>query len=1206
MAESRVNRISLSDAGLGSDIQLIPLVENPFSGTGVLQPLEEIAMESNEALDQEVVPPDFKSSQSFGQFALASSFIEDGHGATHVSSPLSGFIQVAVDRSKNELSTSAEFREVDLLNQETDQATDRFKYSHRDDKLVAAVTSQIYSGPSSKDFSGPCASGYVPYAKSTARTIDECWALCRENFACTQVHFSEIARTCYLSHGISVRAIATAPDDISMPSSECRSLTPAGLETLNRGLLPAFRQIPNNQIYLASNATVDPLTVGSIAECQSACLDADSCQYGAWIARRNGKNECILASMISTSDCPSTVSECVKTCGSEDCALFERNLLNMAGPRSLQAIPATSVSTGAAGFPMNISETPSCEHKCDSTVLSESVCTSLCLVETRSLCQAACASHKSGGCVAVGFYYGGNRTNQMCVGFMSVPIVNSTAIGKELDYSTRLVDVFVMPQSASAASPQGGSLIESGRSSLVATRLSKFLSPEDIRPKFIQFAGPCDVFHEGVLAGGSGPGLTRFKAQSIDECWRLCESYSNNQCSQVQFHVSRGECVLGDAIGKTFKADSSIICRTLEYTPVSSSNGLSGMIYVDSVSGMKNGENNWFSNAAAPVLVDSIEECQALCKLADTGASDAVCRFGGYADCSAFHSTWCQGTGATHIDCGLCDRNPGGGVCRIPKISTTGGVSSSPARQGETPIPCAGGKCKWFERGTYGYSLEVSTGIGSKINHLPQTGLICDSTSYLPTPQGGSAGASGCSYPVESLWHCETLCSTVNKVNGKATCIGGLYSDKQGVKQCKLARFKSSNAKECNGNCGWFELAGEGRTAGLEDTGAGVAEAARNMGTNAFTMGLGPCQQFRAIDAVITNTPSGFQYSPIEDCSRACAYFPQCSSYQITGSVSGNNRDSCDVLKGRESDCTFITCTLSSAISLAVPSGNNMTLCWTKTPLGTTVSGDEDIDMDIDPGIPGYITTNARVRKFGWQDVLNKDQLALTMTMEECQSMCRVSDGCVSGSWQNCQVIEQYCASDSAPGASQELKATCNACRNVGVDKFQQSLQFPEHLGVCKMASVVSTHAEGCWPEPCYAFEEGSENFFIMSTSKSGFLLPDGSIDKLLLNYQGEPSAYVKAKSLSECEDACGADDQCKYGHYVPRTTGYGECYLTSQEIRVNDGQRFRMKDPQPCEGQCIAFMKLPIRLPKNMFAPTMTANNDAPEMMQPQAQITY
>lgn len=1169
--------ISLSDAGLGSDIHLVVPVDNPFEGSGYIKPLHDLSHDDDESLPQEPVPSDFRSSPSFGEFALVSSFIENGASSKGHEVAPAEFVQISVDRTATELSSAAEFRELDNLNQQMDSVHVAAEFMPREDRIVAMVDYVSVSGPASVDFEGLCVSGYLPFSKASVNSIDECWSACRSNIACTQVHFSEMANTCYLSHGISVRASSGNTEDIAMPYSMCRSLTPSGLRFVNRGSLPSFRELPNNKVFLGSNSSVAPLSVSSLGECQSACMDASSCQFGVWIAKSSGKNQCILASAIAPYRCPVGVSECVQTCGTEDCLLFERNLLNMAGPANMQGLSSSAVSASAASFPENLSVTMSCESKCKSTVSSESPCVSLCLMETRSLCQAACARQRK-GCVAVGFLYG-NRSQQTCVGYTAVPSVNTTTV--QSNPSGRLVDIFILPQEATTASTI--SLIQSGSS---IRRLSKYLSPQDIRPNFQQFAGPCDVFSEGLISTGIGAGLSRFRASSVEDCWRLCESFSKNQCSQIQFHKNSNECVLGDAIAKTFRADGNTICRSLEYMPVSSSNGLSGMLLVDSVAGT-GGSQNWFTNAAAPVLVNSLEECQALCKAADAGASDAVCRFGGYADCSSFHSSFCQGVGASHPDCGLCDKNPAGGVCRIPQIPVNG---QSTKQAATSALPCAGGKCRWFERSTTGFSLQVSTGSNVMVDYSPQSvkGIFCDSLSYLPNSKTyKSAQGSGCYYPVESLWHCETLCQAINKVNGKTSCVAGLYRDKQGKKQCRLARYKSITGKACDGNCGWFELAGEGKTAGLEDTGAGVAEISRNFAPNLFTMGLGPCQQFRALDAVITNTPSGFQFSPIEDCSRACAYFPQCTSYQVTGSVSGGAPGAtCDILKGKESDCTFITCTLSTALSVAVPSGNNMTLCWTKTPLGTTASGDEDIDMDIDPGIPGYITTNARVRRFGWDDVLNKDRLVLTMTLEECQSMCRVSDGCVSGSWQHCQAIEQLCRSDTLPGTPLELQATCNACRKVPVSESQPSVDFPEHLGVCKMASQIKTSTQACFPEPCYAFEEGSENYFIMSTSKSAFLLPDGTVNAALLNIAGEPGTYIKAKSLSECQEACTSDPNCRYGHLVPRTTGFGECYLSAQEVRVNDGQRFRMKDPQNCDGQCIVFMKLPTRLPANMFAP--------------------
>ena len=66
-----------------------------------------------------------------------------------------------------------------------------------------------------------------------------------------------------------------------------------------------------------------------------------------------------------------------------------------------------------------------------------------------------------------------------------------------------------------------------------------------------------------------------------------------------------------------------------------------------------------------------------------------------------------------------------------------------------------------------------------------------------------------------------------------------------------------------------------------------VASKAREISTLPFIIGKGRCAQFKALEAVISNTPSGFQFSPIEDCARACAFFPQCMAFQVAGSVTG-------------------------------------------------------------------------------------------------------------------------------------------------------------------------------------------------------------------------------------------------------------------------------------------------------------------------------
>ena len=1223
--------LSLTNAGLGSDIHLIDQIDIPFESSRGMNMIEAMPALQDESLSQEPVPSEYRTSESLGQFSLASQ-------------PSS---MIQVDRTQ--ISSTAESRQVEFLNRMVDSDPSKPQLIQMDAapsvgalsrERVALVDSVAYSGHSSVDLAGACAEGYVPFQKEAALTVDECWGKCRGNFACTQVHFSESGGTCYLSHGISVRAAESAALATSPNGDVCRSLTPAGVSSLTKEIgLPPFRMLPNNRVYLVSrNKPIRRQLAGSLAECQSACLEADACSFGVWLD--TGINsECVLGADASA-ECPFAATDCLEVCGTESCLLFERNVDNMVRLPS----KVSSVDSGT-----ELSTSKSCEARCSASLASENVCVTLCLADERAKCQAGSLAGKF---PAVAFSYGSSG-DQKCLGLATstppriVKPVNTTL--------TRSVDVFVSAKLAVVAhtpsddatvgqietepagqtvpaavdvlesgdqqsKPKGKGISTGGRSNasliqagptpvegvqpitlvaseaatssasraVLVSRLSKFLAPTDVRPAFSQFLGSCDVFHEGLLAG-SGPGVSQFSAQSVDECWKLCESISQNGCSQIQFHLGSNVCTLGDAIATSFSSNPSVVCRSLDYTPATTSHGLSGMLLVSSVGDMKGRSDIWFGGATAPQLVDSLEQCQALCKLADSGASDAVCRYGGFVECASFHSTLCMGVDGSSPDCGLCDRNPSGGICRIPKIvvpDAQGGYQAA-ASQSDPPTKCIGGQCRWFERGAVGYSLEVATAAHPAVNYLPMSaGLICDSLTYLPAAQGA---AGNCFYPVESLWHCQELCSSVNRFNGEGitACVGGLYADMGRGKQCRLARSRTVAGKPCDtdSSCAWFELSGDGRTAGLDQTGFDLVTEARQQSPLPFVLGKGQCQQFRALDAVITNTPSGFQFSPFEDCSRACSFFPQCTSFQLSGSVSGGGQKGCNLLDGKDSDCTFITCALSSALSLPVPSDANTTLCWSKTPSGTVEEGPAAIDMDnVDPGIPGFSVMNARVRKFGWTQVINQKSLVLTPSLEECQSMCRVSDGCVTGTWQACKAIEQHCVSADQPGTPQEVVSTCDACRNVNLSPSQPSSQFPDNLGVCKMASEVQLRTEGCFPEPCYAFEEGSENFYILSMTKSPFLLPDGSVDGLSLSYKGETGGYVKARTLSECENHCGADPSCRYGQYNPRTTGFGECYLTGAEMRVNDGQTHQLKNPKRCVGTCIVFIKLPTKLPASMI----------------------
>ena len=1124
----------LSRAGLGSDLELMVPIENPFSTSGSLRMVEATPDRSDESLTVEPVPPELKSHDSAGQFYLPSAMLQ-------------------VDRP-----ISPEGREIDILNKLAEEraASNLMQRDstviHRNREPVALMDENSLSGASSVDFQGPCGLGYSPFTKVGGTSLDECWSQCRVFSACTQVHFDEEARSCYLSQGISTRPATFVL--VSDSAAACRSLTPAGVEALYGTGLPPFRLLSDTQLYLTSKTKVTLQIAFSLAECESACLDSEDCHFGAWVDKAAGASDCYLAESVSNK---CALNDCHKVGGDVETILFERNFANMIAQKDATVL---DVSSG-----VKYSDSDSCERKCGADFDAETACLALCLVEARSACQTQCVG--SGNCSAVGLMYG-NRSDQNCFGFSDLPrLMNRAAVAVE--ETKRRVDVYVLPGKA----PHVPASLMEGRRSRIS----------GMQANYLQFNGACDIFHEGVLLG-SGAGISQFTAQSMDECWNLCVSLENGACSQVQFNPASSLCVLGDAIAETYVSGSSgLLCRTLSTT----AKALSGMLYTDSVGDQGKKTSNWFSNAAAGVLVSSVQACQAICKMADTQAADSVCQYGGYVACASFFSTSCGGTqGRSHPDCELCRGNTEKGVCRIPQVSgvQSGSLSYTSPNSASPPIACLGGKCVWFEKGATKFSLSS----GNSVNFLPQktSGFLCDSPNYLPSSVKDTSSLGPCYYPVTSLWHCEKLCSLVNQNTGTVgtpACVGGLYTDSNGSKMCRLAKYRLVEGRPCTGvNCAWFELGGEGKTAGLFTTGESLADSGRQQPLP-YLMGRGACMQFRAMQAVLTKPPKDFQFSPVEDCTRACMYFPQCSSFQLTGSVSGSTDSSaCDVLAGSNSDCTFITCALSTAISLPSPTTANNTLCYTKTPSGLTDQGDAAIDMDdVDPGLPGYTTTNARVRKFSWTDVINQNALILSPSLEECQATCRVSDACISGSWQPCQSIQQYCSSTA--GASPELVATCNACSNVNISASQPSLQFPPGLGVCKQASAVNMRTEGCSPEPCYAFEEGGENYFVLSMTKSPFIASDKSLDTSIIAYQGEPGAYTRTQSAGDCENLCSLDADCKYGHFEPFSIGYGNCYLTSAEIRVSDGQTYRLKTPNRCSGTCIVFIKLPTTLPASL-----------------------
>jgi len=749
-------------------------------------------------------------------------------------------------------------------------------------------------------------------------------------------------------------------------------------------------------------------------------------------------------------------------------------------------------------------------------------------------------------------------------------------------------------------------------SPLSATTISSMVVSSDDRPKYSTFQGSCGTFHEGLLLG-TGIGISKFTANSIDECWALCDSFAP-ECTQVEFHIETQECTLGDAISTTFHVDVNMLCRTLDYMPIESTNGLPGMMLTDSVGDGK----DWFTSGTVPQLVGSLEECQALCKAIDSGHDDSACMYGGYVDCSSFYSSFCTtGDGIGNADCQKCQANQSGGICRLPSMSSSPRASDNGPPRGGGPLggpagtitaggsspPCPGGnKCRWFEKSAPGYSVSLKTPVNQKMNFLPDTSNSCSSRPYLPNPISTDNGT--CYLPVKSLWHCQSLCTASNRMNGsgRIKCIGGLYTDNEGSKRCQLAEYRKGKifGKTCSqNNCAWFELDGMGTIGRLQDTGMKLAVDARSLSPMLFEIGVGGCSQFKTFGPRMKKSITQVLFNdPIKECSIACSVFPQCTAFQVTGQIEGAKPNACDITKGGETDCTSVECVLSSALTTVLPNtGEKNQICWSKTPTGTVDSGGPEIDYDnVDPGIPGFVTTNSRVRKFNWSSVVNKANLALTTSMEQCQSVCRTTDGCQSGTWQPCSAMQSYCEkAEQLNIATPELISTCNVCKAVKVSESQPSVAFPLNYGVCKVASGIGKSIEACQPEPCYAFETGSDIFYILSMTKNPF----GTDTSPSYMFNGEVNTYVKASSLEECQQYCTprkADDKsdprynCKYGMYIPRSNGYGECYLTESEIRENHGSFWQLRQDTtvPCnDGTCITFIKLVNQMPPQFTGAT-------------------
>jgi len=1156
---------TLNRKGLGSAIHLINTIDDTFSHMNPIKPLETVPnrQRTTESLETEPVPQIFHNRQDYGGFALAPSFIQ----ISSSKKPSSSMIETDPTASASQRThLTASLQELDYLNSlvalnEVKGLGHLRQEGIHPDALRYASFSQ--SGSTTVDLPGICSEAFASFrTESPVATLTDCWDTCKKYTACTQVHF--IGGKCHLSMGVSTRAVS---GDSS--TSVCRSLTAAGLRPAVG--LPVFKVLGNVAVKLVSVDTRPfEFLASTLPECQSACLGNPTCAYGAWVldAEKPQKSLCFLGADIEAYDpdlaTPIACKEgfkCQPVCGTSNCILFAQTQGSFVSTRNLATAKEGSV----------IKRTPSCEDRCAGSV--GSACASVCIARERTLCQLVSTEP------ILVFTYG-NKTDQVCA---SGNINSSHAT--HVEYFSR-IDSTLVEKTTSLV--QGA-----GSTSNSLTNI----------PNFTTFQGACGVFDEGLLLG-SGPGLSKFAATSIDECWSLCQEFMP-ECTQVQFHIGSRECTLGDAITSTFNMAGETVCRSLDYMPIDSTNGLPGMMFTDSVGDAKiptTGDSYWFSGATTAQAVGSLEECQALCKAVDSNSGgETVCRYGGFSDCASFFTSVCPTSeGMGHPDCALCQTKPNGGVCRIPQLpaQSLGGPSSTAVVNTPAPV-CLGGQCRWFEQSKVGFSLTIKTPTNPKVDFLPSSGLICDSgVSYLPAPITDSASTDHpnhqCYYPVESLWHCQSLCSAVNQFNGsgKNKCIGGLYADSKGTKKCYIAQYRLGTGQACveGSNCGWFELDGKGDLDELQDTGMALAAQARSQSNVPYDMGIGPCIQFKAFGPRINKYVSQVVYGDaVKECSTACSMFPQCVAFQVTGQIVGPNPNACDLTKLNATDCTSVECVLSSTITGIAPSNNTNQICWSKTPSGTVQLGEDEIDMEnVDPGLPGFFTINARVRKFGWQNVFNSAKLAVTASMEECQAVCRATDGCITGSWQVCSAIQQYCArgqqlNDMTP----EVTATCNACGSIFISPQQPAAAFPANYGVCKLSQTINDHIEGCQPEPCYSFEAGSDQFYILSMTKNPFTA-EGSPGYMLNN---ELNAYVKTKSLEECQSFCtpaipndptDPRSKCKYGLYIPRANGYGECYLTELEIRENHGSYWQLtqKTTVNCEGTCIVFIKLKNEVP--------------------------
>ena len=1014
------------------------------------------------------------------------------------------------------------------------------------------------------DFVGVCHDFLILATETNSGSLNDCWTHCMKNMEfCTQVHW--VQGNCFLGAGVS--GPRGGKEEISR--GICRSLTDLGFLELVRGerdalstatfvssltektksdivetVIPAISQFSTFPLTLSAftilpseikYTLVQPLSdsgsmfaTPSFLFCQSACLNSDWCNVVAWL---DGEI-CQLALKAISGD--TVQSDCrgmnclANIGGTEDVILAEKDEM-------------FTVVNSVSGSTSSISNTFDC--KCS----GEEICLTECRRKSQRACIQLCSEKENCKFVSVGFQEFVEIQNPVNE---TATIVVSPQGG---------VDVIAPPRPVIVTDKVecrvSGNLFNAGKGKLYAHKNSPaisrsfattFLQSEIKSEAFHSFPGSCDIFHANLTVAG----VSQFSAESADECWALCEAYSPS-CSQIMYHALTSMCVLGDGIASNYvSSPDGTVCRSRSDSR--SPSGLSGMLLVDSVNG-QTVKNRWFPSSQARGVA-SLEACQSLTKLGNFN-------HGGYVSCDGVLNA-CL-TQPTHPDCAICQLSQNGGVCRMQALK------ESP----ETNIPCIG-NCQFFESGIQGFQLKIGK------SSLPSSpiGQLCYVNPSPSMPQITKQANGFCGFQTSSLSACQSVCQQA------AGCVGGLYTDKQGLKLCSLATAISGNSTICSTggvNCAWFELAGLGNVLPLTVTGTNLADANRQSIAPQAGMNFGRCAVFKALDVFKAGPPSVFALKPLTACANLCDLTPNCRSWQVAGAATAGS--SCSVSEeGNMAGCSQITCSLSSVITGTFPAqpGDESSACFSYTANPYLASLAPASMLGVNLGVPSYYLSNARVRKFGWSDVINQNRLSLTQTLEDCQSGCKAqgSDVCAGGTWQVCSSVESGCVDSdnnallAATVPNSELFATCEACSAVNVSISQQSVAFPSSWGVCKYSRTVKENAQKCQPEPCYAFEGGDDEFIILSVSKSPFIDSDGIVISNLLMGAG----YTKSASLNDCESICHRTNGCLYGHYEPMTNGYGNCFLSGQQLQTLEEGVYTLSETNFCLTQnCVVFQKV-------------------------------